>query len=70
MKLILFTWQVRSALCTLHMHNAYTLAIKMFGAGGHFMMQNAYVPDGRIEQVRVVTPTSFSIFDSYDMKSL
>ena len=48
----------------------HTLPIKMFGAGGHFMMQNAYVPDGRIEQVRVVTPTSFSIFDSYDMKSL
>ena len=35
----------------------------MFGPG-------AYVPEGRIEGGRVATPTSFLIFDSYDMKSL
>ena len=40
-----------------------TLAVKMFGPG-------AYVPEGRIEGGRVATPTSFLIFDSYDMKSL
>jgi hypothetical protein len=34
------------------------------------MKQNAYVPEGRNERGRVATPTSFSIFDSYDMKSL
>ena len=35
----------------------------MFGPG-------AYVPEGRIEGGRVATPTSFLIFDSYDIKSL
>ena len=32
--------------------------------------ENAYVPEGRNEGGRVATPTNFSIFDSYDMKSL
>ena len=36
----------------------------MFAQGGLFMEQNAYVPEGRNEEG---TPTSISIFDSYDM---
>ena len=42
----------------------------MFAQGGLFMKQNTYVSDGRNQKGRVVTPTKFSIFDSYDMKSL
>ena len=42
----------------------------MFAQGGLFMKQNAYVPEGGNEGGRVATPTSISIFDSYDMKSL
>ena len=42
----------------------------MFGPGGLFMKSNACVPEGRNEGGRVAAPTSFSIFDSYDMKSL
>ena len=38
--------------------------------GGLFMKSNAYVPEGRNEEGRVAAPTSFSIFDSYEMKSL
>ena len=34
------------------------------------MKENANVPEGRNEGGRVATPTSFLIFDSYDMKSL
>ena len=33
------------------------------------MKSNAYVPESRNEGGRVAAPTSFSIFDSYDMKS-
>ena len=43
---------------------------RMFGVGGLFMKWIVYVPEGRNEGGRVATPTSFSIFDSYDMKSL
>ena len=39
----------------------------MFGVGGLFM---TYVPEGRNEGGRVATPTSFSMLDFYDMKSL
>ena len=42
----------------------------MFVVGGLFMKSNAYVSEGRNEGVRVATPTNFSIFDFYDMKSL
>ena len=37
---------------------------------GLFIMQNAYVPEGGIEGGMEATPTSISIFDSYDMKTL
>ena len=33
------------------------------------MKKNAYVPEDRNEGGRVATPTRFSIFDSYVMKS-
>ena len=42
----------------------------MFAQGGLFMEENGYVPEGRNEEGRVATPTSISIFDSYDMKTL
>ena len=42
----------------------------MFAQGGLFMEKNAYVPEGRNEWGKGVFPTSISIFDSYDMKSL
>jgi hypothetical protein len=42
----------------------------MLAQGGLFMKYYAYVPEGRNGRGRVATPTSFSIFDSYDMKSL
>ena len=42
----------------------------MFGVGGLFMKQNAHVLEGRIEKGRVATPIRFSLFHSYDMKSL
>ena len=42
----------------------------MFGMGGLFMNQNAYVPEDGNEGERVATPTSFSMFDSCDMKGL
>ena len=48
---------------------SHTLAVKMFGPGDLFMKQNAYVTEGRNEEGRFATPTSFSIYDSYDMKS-
>ena len=42
----------------------------MFGTGGLFMKQNAYVPVGGNEGWGGATPTSISIFDSYDIKRL
>ena len=42
----------------------------MFDPGGLFMKQNAYVPEGGNEEGRVASPTSISIFDFNDMKSL
>ena len=48
----------------------FILGTKMFGRGGLFMKQNAYVPESMIERGRVATPTSFLIFDFYDIKSL
>ena len=40
----------------------------MFGKGGLFMKYNVYDPEDRNEKWRVATHTSYSIFDSYDMK--
>ena len=39
----------------------------MFYPGSLFMELNAYVPEGRNERGREDTPTSISIFDSYDI---
>ena len=47
-----------------------THRLKMFALGCLFMKQNAYVPENRNQWGRVATPTRFSIFNSYDMKSL
>ena len=47
-----------------------TLKLNMFAQGGQFMKQNAYVSKDTNQRERVATPTNFSIFDSYDMKSL
>ena len=57
-------------LIVLFIYDLSTLAIKMFGTGGLFMMKNAYVPEGRKKRGRVATPTSFSIINSYNIKSL
>jgi hypothetical protein len=35
-----------------------------------FYEENAYVPEGGSKRRRVVTPTSISVFNSYDMKGL
>ena len=50
----------------------YTIAlvVKMFDPGGLFIQFNAYVSEDRNEIGRFATPTSCSIFDSYDTKSL
>ena len=53
-----------------HNLSSITLAIKLFGLGGLFMKINAYYPEGGNERRRIATPTSISIFDSDDMKSL
>ena len=42
----------------------------MFRQFGVIIIQNAYVPEGGIEGGREATPTSISIFASYDMKTL
>ena len=42
----------------------------MFRQFGLFIMLNAYVPEGGNERGRGATPTSISIFDSYDIKTL
>ena len=42
----------------------------MFAQGGLIMEYNAYVPGGGNEIGRGATPTSISIFDSSDMKTL
>ena len=42
----------------------------MFCLGSLFMKQNAYVAEGGNEKGREVTPTSISIFDSYDINTL
>ena len=42
----------------------------MFAQGGLFINQNAYVPEDGNEEGRVATPTSISIFDICDMKTL
>ena len=42
----------------------------MFYPGSLFMEWNVYVPEGGNERGRDATPTSISIFDSYDMKTL
>ena len=44
-----------------------TLGVKMFAQGVLFIKN---VPEDGNEEGRVATPTSISIFDSYDMKSL
>ena len=43
---------------------------KMYRQFGLFIQQNAHVPEGGIEGGREANPTSISIFDSYDMKTL
>ena len=50
----------------------YTIAlvVKMFDPGGLFIQFNAYVSEDRNEIGRFATPTSCSIFDSNDTKSL
>ena len=59
----------------LHVYNitvCNTPRLKMFGTGGLCLsskMRN-YVPEDTNEEGRVATPTSISIFDSYDMKIL
>ena len=47
----------------------YTLS-HMFTQFCLFMMLNAYFLEGGNKGGRVATPTSFSIFDSFDMKTL
>ena len=42
----------------------------MFGPGGLCYEVKYHVPEDRNEGGRVATPTSFLLFDSYDMKSL
>ena len=42
----------------------------MFGVDGLFMKYNVYVLEGGNKGGRVATPTSFSVFDSFDMKTL
>ena len=42
----------------------------MFDLVGLFIQLNAYVSEDRNERGRIATPTSCSIFDSYDIKSL
>ena len=49
--------------------STYTL-LQMFRQFCLFMMQNAYVPEGRNEGGRKATPNSISIFDSYGKKTL
>ena len=47
----------------------YALCCKCLGSFA-FYEYNAYVPEGGNEGERKATPTSISIFDSYDMKTL
>ena len=47
----------------------YTV-LQMFTQFDLFIMENAYVPVGGNERGRGATPTSISIFDSYDIKTL
>ena len=48
-----------------------TLAVTLFGPSGLFMSKMpTYVPEGGNERRRVTTPTSISLIDSYDVKSL
>ena len=42
---------------------------KMFGVGGLFMKQNAYVLEGGNEGGRKATPTIVFIFDFYGIKA-
>ena len=42
----------------------------MFRQSGLFMKENAYVLEGGNERGRGATPTSISIFDSFDIKTL
>ena len=48
------------------------LGTEIFALAGLFMNKNAYVPEGGNEGGRgaTPTPTSISIFDSYDMKTM
>ena len=56
---------------SVQLHNfGNTLKSIMFGVDGLFMKYNVYVLEGGNEGGRVATPTSFSIFDSYDKKIL
>jgi hypothetical protein len=42
----------------------------MYRQFGLFILQNAFVPEGRNERGRRATPTSISKFDSFDIKTL
>ena len=44
--------------------------LQMFRQFCLFIMQNAYVPEGRNKGERKATPTSISIFDFYGIKAL
>ena len=44
--------------------------LQIYRQFGLFIQKNACVPEGGIEGGREATPTSISIFDSYDMKTL
>ena len=46
------------------------IVLHIFTQCGLFIMQNVYVPEGWNEGGRGATPTSISIFDSYDIKTL
>ena len=52
-----------------HLHVAYS-RVHNSPPFGLFMKQNAYVPVGRNDGGGEATPTSISIFNSHDMKTL
>ena len=71
-------------LCTMNKHNFPMLAapnrppsvlrrytvLQMFTQFCLFLLKNAYVAEGRNKGGREATPTSISIFDFYDIKTL
>ena len=48
-----------------------TLPVTLFGPSGLFMSKMpTYAPEGGNERRKVTTPTSISLIDSYEVKSL